>query len=131
MTPQIDTMFTTSLYHNKLDFDLKDFCHNIQKFHSQNNRSGVNSWQSENIVETLPENYDGWFPFMPMCFSIGDLGIRSGIFEALKTKYPNIKIGKETDNFGRGWTEPKWGKLYKGRPGRGGRMPKPGKYTIK
>ena len=43
-------------------------------------------------VETLPENYDGWFPFMPMCFSIGDLGIRSGIFEALKTKYPNIKI---------------------------------------
>ena len=38
---------------------------------------------------------------------------------------------KETDNFGRGWTEPKWGKLYKGRPGRGGRMSKPGKYTIK
>ena len=57
MTPQIDTMFTTSLYHNKLDFDLKDFCHNIQKFHSQNNRSGVNSWQSENIIETLPENF--------------------------------------------------------------------------
>ena len=38
---------------------------------------------------------------------------------------------KETDNFGRGWTEPKWGKLYKGRPGRGGRQSRPGKYTIK
>ena len=38
---------------------------------------------------------------------------------------------KETDNFGRGWTEPKWGKLYKGRPGRGGSSPKAGKYTIK
>ena len=31
----------------------------------------------------------------------------------------------------RGWTEPKWGKLYKGRPGRGGSSPKAGKYTIK
>ena len=37
----------------------------------------------------------------------------------------------ETDNFGRGWTDPKWGKLYKGRPGRGGRIPKAGKYTVK
>ncbi len=37
----------------------------------------------------------------------------------------------ETDNFGRGWTEPKWGKLYKGEPGRGGRATKPRKYTIK
>jgi len=43
-------------------------------------------------VDTLPTNYDGWFPFMRMCYSIGDLGITSGIFEALKTKYPNIKI---------------------------------------
>ena len=38
---------------------------------------------------------------------------------------------KETDNFGRGWTDPKWGKLYKGRPGRGGRNTKPGRYTVK
>jgi len=37
----------------------------------------------------------------------------------------------ETDNFGRGWTDPKWGKLYKGRPGRGGRSVRPGKYTVK
>ena len=37
----------------------------------------------------------------------------------------------ETDNFGRGWTDPKWGKLYKGEPGRGGSGVKPGKYTVK
>jgi len=37
----------------------------------------------------------------------------------------------ETDNFGRGWTDPKWGKLYKGRPGRGGRNRRPGTYTVK
>jgi len=37
----------------------------------------------------------------------------------------------ETNNFGRGWTDPKWGKLYKGRPGRGGRYIRPGKYTVK
>ena len=43
-------------------------------------------------VGTLPENYDGWFPFMRMCYSLGDLGITSGIFEALKQKYPAIKI---------------------------------------
>ena len=37
----------------------------------------------------------------------------------------------ETNNFGRGWTDPKWGKLYKGRPGRGGSAPRVGKYTVK
>ena len=37
----------------------------------------------------------------------------------------------ETNNFGRGWTDPKWGKLYKGRPGRGGRFIKPDRYNIK
>ena len=37
----------------------------------------------------------------------------------------------ETNNFGRGWTDPKWGKLYKGRPGRGGGGRKVGKYTLK
>ncbi len=37
----------------------------------------------------------------------------------------------ETNNFGRGWTDPKWGKLYKGRPGRGGMRTKPGKYIVK
>jgi hypothetical protein len=37
----------------------------------------------------------------------------------------------ETNNFGRGFDEPKWGKKYKGRPGVGGRTVKPGKYTVK
>jgi|TARA_B100001094_G_C18181114_1_gene800969 hypothetical protein len=37
----------------------------------------------------------------------------------------------ETNNFGRGWVDPKWGKLNKGEPGQGGRMPKVGKYTVK
>tara|TARA_R110001592_G_scaffold65009_3_gene199709 strand:- start:4416 stop:5081 length:666 start_codon:yes stop_codon:yes gene_type:complete len=37
----------------------------------------------------------------------------------------------ETNNFGRGWTQPKWGKLYTERPGAGGRVIKPGKYTVK
>ena len=37
----------------------------------------------------------------------------------------------ETDNFGRGWTDPKWGKLYKGRPGAGGKGRRIGKYTVK
>ena len=37
----------------------------------------------------------------------------------------------ETNNFGRGWKDPKWGTLYKGRPGAGGRYTKPGKYTVK
>lgn len=50
-------------------------------------------------VETLPSDYDGWFPFMRMCYSIGDLAITSGIFEALKTKYPKIKIAWPTNNY--------------------------------
>ena len=29
----------------------------------------------------------------------------------------------ETNNFGRGFNDPKWGRLYKGRPGRGGSAP--------
>ena len=37
----------------------------------------------------------------------------------------------ETNNFGRGWTDPKWGSLYKGRPGRGGKTLPRNKYTIK
>ena len=43
-------------------------------------------------VGVLPKDYDGWFPFLRMCYSIGDLAIVSGVFEALKTKYPKIKI---------------------------------------
>ena len=37
----------------------------------------------------------------------------------------------ETNNFGRGFNDPKWGRLYKGRPGRGGSAPRVGKYTVK
>jgi hypothetical protein len=50
-------------------------------------------------VETLPVDYDGWFPFMRMCYSIGDLAITSGIFEALKTKYPKIKIAWPSNDY--------------------------------
>ena len=50
-------------------------------------------------VETLPDNYDGWFPFMRMCYSLGDLGITSGIFEALKAKYPKIKIAWPSNRY--------------------------------
>lgn len=63
-------------------------------------------------VNVLPPDYDGWFPFMRCCYSIGDLGIVSGIFEALKKKYPKIKIAfaspQYTDHiFGPGWAS-KW-----------------------
>ena len=37
----------------------------------------------------------------------------------------------ETNNFGRGFNDPKLGRLYKGRPGRGGSAPRVGKYTVK
>lgn len=48
-------------------------------------------WPTPSIVE-IPQGYKGWFPFLRFCYSIGDLGLISGIFEALKTKYPNIQI---------------------------------------
>lgn len=38
---------------------------------------------------------------------------------------------KETNNFGRGWSDPKWGSLDKSRPGKGGRSLKKTSYTIK
>jgi len=50
-------------------------------------------------VGTLPDDYDGWFPFMRMCYSIGDLAITSGIFQALKTKYPKIKIAWPSNDY--------------------------------
>ena len=50
-------------------------------------------------VGVLPDDYDGWFPFMRMCYSIGDLAIVSGVFEALKTKYPKIKIAWPSNNY--------------------------------
>ena len=53
MTAQIETIFTSSIYHNNLNFNLKEFCLDIQKIKNQNTRSGVNSWQSENIINKL------------------------------------------------------------------------------
>lgn len=47
----------------------------------------------------LPEDYDGWFPFMRFCYSLGDLGIVSGMFEALKTKYPKLKIAVPSNEY--------------------------------
>lgn len=37
----------------------------------------------------------------------------------------------ETNNFGRGFQDPKWGKVKKSEPGRGGKYRKPGVYNIK
>ena len=54
--------------------------------------------------------------------------------EAKKTRARQVWdwLLNETDNFGRGWTDPKWGKIYKGRPGRGGGgRRKPNRYTMK
>ena len=57
-----------------------------------------------------------------------------GISEQAKKKRGE-KVWKwllgETNNFGRGFDDPKWGKIYKGAPGRGGHTRKIGKYTIK
>ena len=47
----------------------------------------------------LPDNYNGWFPFMRFCYSFGDLGIVSGLFEALKQKYPEIKIAVPSNEY--------------------------------
>jgi hypothetical protein len=57
MTAQIETIFTSSIYHNNLNFNLKKFCLDIQKIKNQNTRSGVNSWQSENIINDLPKDF--------------------------------------------------------------------------
>jgi SAM-dependent methyltransferase len=42
--------------------------------------------------DVLPEDYDGWFPFMRFSLSIGDFGVVSGLYEAMKKKYPKIQI---------------------------------------
>mgnify|MGYP003136382625 FL=1 len=44
------------------------------------------------ITSVLPDDYDGWFPFTRLCFSLGDWAVVSGLPEALKKKYPKIKI---------------------------------------
>lgn len=54
---------------------------------------------SESNVPKIPENYDGWIPFTRWCFSLGDIGIISGMFEALKIKYPKAKIAWPSDKW--------------------------------
>ena len=53
----------------------------------------------EQNVSLFPEDYDGWFPFMRFCYSFGDLGIVSGLFEALKQKYPKLKIAVPSNEY--------------------------------
>ena len=40
----------------------------------------------------LDKDYSGWFSFTRLCFSLGDWAVISGLPEALKIKYPKIKI---------------------------------------
>jgi len=53
--------------------------------------------------------------------------------EAKKTRAQKVWkwVLGETNNFGRGFNDPKWGSLDKSRPGKGGRGPRVGKYTVK
>ena len=53
--------------------------------------------------------------------------------EAKKTRAQKVWkwVLGETNNFGRGFNDPKWGSLDKSRPGKGGRAPRVGKYTVK
>lgn len=53
----------------------------------------------DKIVETIPDDYEGWFPFMRFCYSFGDLGILSGMFEAMKKKWPKIKIAVPSNEY--------------------------------
>jgi hypothetical protein len=48
---------------------------------------------------TLPKDYSGWFPFTRLCFSLGDWAIISGLPEALKIKYPKIKIALPSNEY--------------------------------
>jgi len=53
--------------------------------------------------------------------------------EAKKTRAAKVWewVLGETNNFGRGWDQPKFGRLNKGRPGQGGGITRPKRYTIK
>ena len=55
--------------------------------------------KEKHSVPGLSDDYDGWFPFLRMCHTIGDYAITSGIFEALKTKHPKIQIALPTDEY--------------------------------
>ena len=51
------------------------------------------------IKPILSKDYDGWFPFTRLCFSLGDWAIISGLPGALKSKYPNIKFALPSRNY--------------------------------
>ena len=53
--------------------------------------------------------------------------------EAKKTRAQKVWqwVLGETNNFGRGWNDPKWGRMDKSRPGKGGRGPRRSTYTVK
>ena len=53
--------------------------------------------------------------------------------EAKKTRAQKVWqwVLGETNNFGRGWNDPKWGRIDKSRPGKGGRGPRRSTYTVK
>jgi hypothetical protein len=51
------------------------------------------------IKPVFPKDYDGWFPFTRLCFSLGDWAIISGLPGALKTKYPKLKFALPSKNY--------------------------------
>ena len=51
------------------------------------------------IKPVLPKDYDGWFPFTRLCFSLGDWAIISGLPGALKSKYPKLKFALPSKNY--------------------------------
>ena len=51
------------------------------------------------ITSVLPDDYDGWFPFTRLCFSLGDWAVISGLPGALKSKYPKLKFALPSKNY--------------------------------
>ena len=51
------------------------------------------------IKSVFPEDYDGWFPFTRLCFSLGDWAVISGLPGALKSKYPKLKFALPSKNY--------------------------------
>ena len=51
------------------------------------------------IKPVFPKDYDGWFPFTRLCFSLGDWAVISGLPGALKYKYPKLKFALPSKNY--------------------------------
>ena len=51
------------------------------------------------IKPVFPKDYDGWFPFTRLCFSLGDWAVISGLPGALKSKYPKLKFALPSKNY--------------------------------